>query len=420
MAPAQQSGRQRGQNLWRWFLLAALLHLEALLVIGVVVYFQAPRDADLAAEIARRAAESLDTVELTTLDDETSRKIVAELEREKEKAEEEQIKKEVEAKEAPGQVVELPKPREEKRPDNAKFAAEHDSSVEKEKKKYGKFDERARQGDKSGEDEQNMKAAPPAPPTQAAAPTPPSPNKSQSKPAPQLLAMRTPGAPGRPPGPDSPGVPGQQGGTGVSGEQLAAPSETGGELGQVGQFMPRLPGGGGAPPSPRVAPAPQASQAQAPALQPSQQQIARAIGSGTQDYLKDIDEGDETALNSKKWKHASFFNRVKQQVREHWRPADAYRRRDPTGAIYGNKDRYTLVRVQLKPDGSLANVALEMPSGIEFLDDEAIEAFKEAQPFPNPPKQLQEAANGMINFRFGFFFEIGGSPRMKIFRYNSM
>jgi TonB family protein len=158
-----------------------------------------------------------------------------------------------------------------------------------------------------------------------------------------------------------------------------------------------------------------------PALLPSEQQLARAIGSGTEDYLKDIDDGEETALNAKKWKFASFFNRVKQQVRDHWRPAEEYRRRDPTGAIYGQKNRYTLLRVQLKPDGSLANGALELPSGIEFLDDQAIEAFKQAQPFPNPPKQLVDGDSGFINFRFGFFFELSGSsPQFKVFRYNSM
>ena len=60
--------------------------------------------------------------------------------------------------------------------------------------------------------------------------------------------------------------------------------------------------------------------------------VARALGSGTEDYLKDVDEGDDTCLNAKKWKFASFFNRVKQQVRDHWKPAEAYHRRDPTGA----------------------------------------------------------------------------------------
>ena len=54
--------------------------------------------------------------------------------------------------------------------------------------------------------------------------------------------------------------------------------------------------------------------------------------------------------------------------------------------IYGKRNRYTELRVQLKPDGKLGSVAVYQPSGLDFLDDEAIEAFKEAAPFPNPPE----------------------------------
>ena len=63
-------------------------------------------------------------------------------------------------------------------------------------------------------------------------------------------------------------------------------------------------------------------------------------------------------------------------------------------------------------------MGVDLPTGLEFLDDEAIEAFKQAQPFPNPPKQLVES--GVIEFKFGFFFELSGSPHMKIFKYGNM
>ena len=154
-----------------------------------------------------------------------------------------------------------------------------------------------------------------------------------------------------------------------------------------------------------------------PSLMPTEQQLARAVGGGTQDALANVDDGEETALNSKKWRFATFFNRVKKQVSDHWHPEEAYRRRDPTGAVYGAKNRLTILRIQLRPDGTLANVALDQPSGVEFLDDEAIEAFKEAQPFPNPPRQLVESG-GVINFRFGFLFDLNGPPQMRWFRYN--
>jgi TonB family protein len=400
MATARQ--RNRGRRLGFWLLLAALIHAEALLVIGVSLYFYAPRNADLT-----KGGEG-QQIEISTLDDETARRILAELEREEEKAEEEKTKKEIEAQQPPGQVVDLAKPLEEKRPDNARFAAEYDSTVKKETRKYGRFDMKARQGDAAGEADQTRPASPASPPVQ------PSPPGTRTRGA---MAMKTAGeARGRtqvqspPPEPARAAVAGEDGppqtqdpegalapGGKVEPRPRMATPSPGGQAGSPSQFAPNL-----------------------PALVPSQQQVARAISSGTEDHLQDIDDGDETALNSKKWKFSVFFNRVKQQVREHWRPAEVYRRRDPTGAIYGSKDRYTLLRVQLKPDGSLANVVLETPSGVEFLDDEAIEAFKQAQPFPNPPPQLVESTSGMINFRFGFYFEISGSPKFKIFRYNSM
>jgi TonB family protein len=400
MPSSQQSRRRPRRRLIHWIPVALLIHAEALLVLGLATFFWVPRNADMLAMGGRGEPDSID---ISTVDDETSRKILAELEKQDEEAKEEEVKKEREAPDAPGQVIDLPTPKEEKHPDKARFAAEHDSSVTKETKKYGKFDDKARQASAGSADEPRP-ANPPSPPAPKTAPRPPG-----------AMAMNRPGPRGRPGRPGPPGEAVSQE-SGRPGELVAAPTDENGELSPPGQGAPSRPRGGamgGGVPSPSTSGAP-------PALLPSDQQLARAIGSGTQDYLKDIDEGDETALNAKKWKFASFFNRVKQQVRDHWRPAEEYRRRDPTGSIYGQKDRYTLLRVQLKPDGSLANVALENPSGIEFLDDEAIEAFKQAQPFPNPPKQLVDGDSGMINFRFGFFFELSGSPRFKIFRYNSM
>ena len=108
---------------------------------------------------------------------------------------------------------------------------------------------------------------------------------------------------------------------------------------------------------------------------------------------------------------------MKRAVAEHWNPEEAYHRRDPTGAIYGHTNRLTTVRVQLKPNGHLANVALDLPSGLEFLDDVALQAFRDAQPFPNPPRQLIES-DGFINFRFGFFFDLSGVSRPQLFKYN--
>ena len=130
-----------------WLFLALAIHAGTLFVVGVVLYVYAPRNADLAALAALANGE---TVEINTVDEEFARKLLAELDREEEKAKEEQAKKERESVTAPGQVVDLAKPEEEKRPDKARFAAEYDVTVQKETKKYGHFDEKSRKGQQEG------------------------------------------------------------------------------------------------------------------------------------------------------------------------------------------------------------------------------------------------------------------------------
>lgn len=142
-----------------------------------------------------------------------------------------------------------------------------------------------------------------------------------------------------------------------------------------------------------------------------------AVGSdgGTVDYLNGVDEGDKTLLNRKRMSYSDFFERVKQGVASHWDPAYVYRRRDPSGRIYGVEDRLTVLNVTLNGDGSLDRLYVEQPSGLDFLDDEAMRAMNEAVPFPNPPEGMKDI-NGDVNFKFGFYFEIS-TRRFRVFRY---
>lgn len=385
---ANENAKRSGRSIGRFLVVAAVIHVELLLLIGAGVYWLAPRDADVQARLA--AAKAAEPIDIGMIDEQTSARILAELERRQEEAKAEEVKKEVDSLKAPGQVVDVPKPREERRPDRARFASEYDTSTPMETRKYGKFDEKARQGDTFGTAEESRPEVP-------SRPSPPSPS-------PEPLAMREPNRRGGKPSPPLAGVrpenPGSE--TGAPGLD---PRQPDGEVPSLGKLQMRL-GQDGMPAGGEVA------------LTPSSAQLARALGSGTQDALKDVDEGDETALNSKKWRFSAFFNRVKRQVQEHWHPDDVYRRRDPTGAINGRTNRLTIVRVQLNPNGNLANVELETPSGLDFLDDEALQSFRLAQPFPNPPHQLIDANDGLINFQFGFLFEISGVSRPMLFKYN--
>ena len=150
-------------------------------------------------------------------------------------------------------------------------------------------------------------------------------------------------------------------------------------------------------------------------LLPSAAVLDKITGAAANDHLKDVDEGDGTYLSTREWKYASFFNRVKQSVGQHWDPNTQMRLRDPTGQIYGGRDRYTMLAVTLDPAGRLRDAWVEKSSGLDFLDLEAIRAFERAQPFPNPPPGLL-ASDQTVRFQFGFFLELSGRPGMRLFR----
>jgi hypothetical protein len=399
MASLAKSRRGKRGTILRWLVLAVLVHAELLGLVGVALYFWAPRQADLEAK-RREAAARGEPISVSTVDDDTARKIIADLEKQEEKAKQEQVKKEEEAVKPPGQIVDLARPRDERRPEDARFAAEYDSWVEKETKRYGKFDPAAQQRH-AGDSEPNKRNSPALTPSPSEIPASPGP-----------LAMRAPAEDRR--------------------NSLVRPGDRANDSDQAGsdEQMPADPEGafshaGGGAPRPRERPTDEPGETGGRpglfGLRLTEEQFAKSVGSGTQDHLEGIDEGAETALNAKRWVYATFFNRVKERVRDHWKPAEEYQRRDPTGKIYGGEDRYTLLQVALKADGSLAKPPVVVHTcGLDFLDDTAIDAFKEAQPFLNPPRKLVEDGHGTVSFAFGFFFEVSGAPRMKLFRYKSM
>ncbi|MFT3707622.1 MAG: cell envelope integrity protein TolA [Archangium sp.] len=150
-------------------------------------------------------------------------------------------------------------------------------------------------------------------------------------------------------------------------------------------------------------------------LLPSAAVVDKITGAAPNDFLKDVDEGDGTYLSTREWKYASFFNRVKQSVGQNWTPTEQLRLRDPTGQIYGGRDRYTILNVTLDGNGRLKDAFVDKSSGLDFLDLEAIKAFERAQPFPNPPPGLL-ANDQTVRFQFGFYLELSGRPGMRLFR----
>lgn len=125
------------------------------------------------------------------------------------------------------------------------------------------------------------------------------------------------------------------------------------------------------------------------------------LASPSNDYLKEVDKGDETKLNTKKFIYAAYFNKIKQAISQHWTPGYVLIINDPRGHIYGKKNRYTKLKVLLTGNGSISKISVITSSGIDFLDREAINAFKMAAPFQNPPEVLLNKSKE-LEIQFGF------------------
>ncbi len=354
--------RRTRSSLWGSLGISLLLHVNVVL-LAVALLSANPNGC-------RATDEELEPFEISMVTEEEQLKP-----EEKKKKLEEIVKEEKKKDDPKGQVVDLPPPDEEKRPDKARFLSDYDSTVKKETKG-------PRVPFKKGRLIPKRPVRLPRP-----RPTTPQERKAIQRKIEKQLAVRPQ----------------------VKVPRSELPESDKGDRPSQVEKKPQK-----AVPGARKADGPKKLSLKE--LKLSKKELARVLGSRVNDYLKGVDKGKQTLLNSKRWRYASFFNRVKRKVAQNWHPAVVYKRRDPTGNVYGFKDRLTILRVRLTPGGKLKELHLENASGVGFLDDEAMSAFRAAEPFPNPPKGLVDKSTGMISFRFGFLFEISRRPSFRILR----
>lgn len=153
----------------------------------------------------------------------------------------------------------------------------------------------------------------------------------------------------------------------------------------------------------------------AAAANPAQQQNSFASqasqASQTNDYLKDVDKGNETLLSTREFVYYTFYNRIRQQLNQYWggkvreKLADMFKQ---GRSIASTDDRITKLLIVLDRKGILVKVQVLSNSGVRDLDEAAIDAFRAAAPFPNPPKGIVDA-DGMIKIRWDFILEASRS-----------
>jgi TonB family protein len=146
-----------------------------------------------------------------------------------------------------------------------------------------------------------------------------------------------------------------------------------------------------------------------PRLQPSFEDMSRITAGPSLDALdKDLEQGDVTSLNTRAYRFATFWNRFKQDVADHWYPGVRYamEARDPSGTTFGRSDRVTGLRIVLDRSGAVKEIEVVSPSGLDFLDRVAVKSIRDAAPFYNIPPGLMDA-DGQLSFEFGFL--VGGN-----------
>jgi len=129
--------------------------------------------------------------------------------------------------------------------------------------------------------------------------------------------------------------------------------------------------------------------------------------SQTVDHLKNIDQGIETLLNTREFKYYTYYNRIRKQLSQYWEP----KVKEKVSTMYQQgrriasaQDRITKLLIVLDASGTLVNVQVLSDSGVRDLDDAAVESFRAAAPFPNPPKGIIET-DGTVKIRWDFVLE---------------
>lgn len=136
-------------------------------------------------------------------------------------------------------------------------------------------------------------------------------------------------------------------------------------------------------------------------------QKSRGPASATQDYLKDIKPSIQTMLNTREFVYYTYYQRIRSQLRQYWEPSirEKVKKIFAQGrTIASTSDHITKVIIVLNKEGTLIKVQVVENSGVYDLDEAAVEAFKAAEPFPNPPDGMIED-DGTIKIRWDFILE---------------
>lgn len=134
---------------------------------------------------------------------------------------------------------------------------------------------------------------------------------------------------------------------------------------------------------------------------------ARPGAPGQREYVRGVNEGERTALNTQEFVFFSFFERIRSQLDRAWEPIlrqELIRIYKQGRRLASDQDHSTRVLVVLDGSGQVVAVRVQSESGVRVLDEAAVRAFNRAGPFPNPPKDMLGSA-GTVQIQWEFILK---------------
>ncbi|MDH4466963.1 MAG: energy transducer TonB, partial [Bacteriovoracaceae bacterium] len=125
--------------------------------------------------------------------------------------------------------------------------------------------------------------------------------------------------------------------------------------------------------------------------------------SSNNDYIKNAQLGDITNLNTAEYKFYGFYARIRGQLEQYWgselksKSSSLFKK---GRSIASGQELITNLEITIDKEGKIIKVAIVTTSGVQEIDEAAIDAFEKAGPFPNPPKEL--VLSGEAILRWGF------------------
>jgi hypothetical protein len=140
----------------------------------------------------------------------------------------------------------------------------------------------------------------------------------------------------------------------------------------------------------------------------------KSRAAATDDALEGIAPDQRTLLNTRALRYFSFYERVKNELRIHWKPEveDRVMKLAAKGLWPNDRRLVTKVVVLLQADGTVAKVSTSQSCGLSEIDGAADYAFGRAGRFPNVPKGMIDS-DGFVRLYWDFILLANGKPLVR-------